>query len=63
MRLTLFAAVLILAGCASNPAPTPVVQNNKRVYTHDQLQDTGHSSTAGALRTLDPDVNARGPQP
>ncbi|HEY5035582.1 MAG TPA: hypothetical protein VII74_00450 [Chthoniobacterales bacterium] len=64
MKLTLLAAALILAGCANNPAPAPVVRSDKRVYTHDELQSTGRSTTAGALKTLSPDISTTGqPQP
>jgi hypothetical protein len=63
MKLILFAAALILAGCANNPAPAPVVRSDKRVYTHDELQSSGRSTTTGALQTLSPDINARGPHP
>ena len=33
---------------------------NKRVYTHEDIQKTGHPTLGGALQTLDPSVYVSG---
>ena len=63
MKVILFAAILLVTGCATNPAPAPVARSDRNVYTRDQLQSTGRATTTGALERLNPDISTTGQQP
>ena len=64
-------AVLALAFvCASCTTNTPTTAKNtsasrtsgeKRVYSGEQLKNTGHTSVGRQLESLDPSISARGP--
>ena len=59
-------AGVILSSCANQPAQPQAARSverdpGHRVYTQEQLRNTGHDNNVGrALEQLDPAVSARG---
>jgi hypothetical protein len=60
-------AGVTLASCAEQPQQRHTTSTHRviredgtRVYTQEELRNTGHENTARALERLDPAVTARG---